>query len=144
MSGGEGGGQKSGSYIYSIGVFATANKEWIHFFLFLSEALLTLCKLLWQHTVFIVYTWFKKTSFEKYKLWTIGPYGFMGRNFISNVNLNFVQKGLHCQSFLQWCSPKKVKQFPVFLVNKLTTSPVHGTSEIFTAKEHSHIVNWHL
>ena len=48
MSGGEGGGQKSGSYIkfYSIGVFATANKEWIHFFLFLSEALLTLCKLL--------------------------------------------------------------------------------------------------
>ena len=48
MSGGEGGGQKSGSYIYSIaiGVFATANKKWIHFLLFLSEGLLTLCKLL--------------------------------------------------------------------------------------------------
>ena len=47
MSGGEGGGQKSGSYIfYSIGVFATANKEWINFFLFLSEALLTLCNFL--------------------------------------------------------------------------------------------------
>ena len=54
MSGGEGGGQKSGSYIYSIGVFATANKEWIHSYFYQkpSSHFVTFC----DSTLSLLYT----------------------------------------------------------------------------------------
>ena len=39
---------------------------------------------------------------------------------------------------------KKVQMVSSFLGDKLTTSPVQGTSEISAVKEHSHIANAHL
>ena len=63
----------------------------------------------------------------KYKQWTMGPHGFLGRTLLALQIKSPFQKCLHYSSFLHWYISKKPQTVSSFCDDKFTTSPVLDT-----------------
>ena len=75
----------------------------------------------------------------------MGRNGFMGRTFFTIAHLKFFpEKFTLSKLSAMMYSKKRQLTTSSFLGDKLTVSPVQGTSEISIVKERNHIANAHL